>query len=115
MKTAITTTAAVVMAVILGSLGSVALLSGCQLPGKVVSTESSSVCPMCKTQTVTSPIKGLTYTKMVCPSCHTETTLDPGQEEILRNYVGLGSDVTTVHVCDHCKAMVEKCPRCRKQ
>lgn len=114
MKTAITTTAAVVVAVILGSLGLVTLLSGCQIPGKVVSTETSSVCPICKTQTVTSPIKGLTYTKMVCPSCHTETTIDPTREEILRN-LGIWSDEQTVHVCDHCKAVVEKCPLCRKQ
>ena len=25
------------------------------------------------------------------------------------------SDVPTVHVCDRCKAMVEKCPVCRKK
>lgn len=93
----------------------IALASGCQTPGKVLAVETSDVCPTCKMQTVTSPIKGLTYTKFVCPSCRTETTLEPKQEEILRGYVGLGSDVPTVHVCERCKAMVEKCPVCRKK
>lgn len=88
---------------------------GCQSPGKVVATDASDVCPTCKMQTVTSPVKGLTYTRCVCASCRKETALDPEQEEILRNYVGLGTGALTVHVCEHCKTVVETCPVCRQQ
>ncbi len=104
-----------VAAMCAATIGMTSLVTGCQTPGRVLAEESSDVCPTCKMQTVTSPIKGLTYTKCLCPSCRTETTLDPKQEEILRGYVGLGSDVPTVHVCDHCRTMVEKCPVCRRE
>ena len=113
MKAAIS--AAAMMAVVLVSIGSTLLLTGCQIPGKVLSTETSSVCPACKTQTVTSPIKGLTYTKHICPMCKSESTINPEQGEILRDYVGLTSDMKTVHVCAHCKAVISTCPMCRKQ
>jgi hypothetical protein len=103
------------VAILAAGVSIIALASGCQSPGKVLSVETSDVCPTCKMQTVTSPIRGLTYTKCVCPSCRTETTLDPEQEDVLRRYVGLGSDVPTVHVCDRCKTMVEKCSVCRKE
>ncbi len=46
-------------------------------------------------------IKGLTYKKHICPGCRTITETD--------HYTG---DVTSVHVCDHCKAAVTKCPEC---
>jgi len=90
------------------------LLVGCQMPGKLVSEKKSSVCPTCKMETRTMAIKGMTYTKCICPSCQKVSTVDPQLAETVRNYVGdeIGD---TVHVCGHCKAMVETCPVCRKQ
>jgi len=111
MKTAIS--AAVILAVVLGSMGSVALLTGCQTPGREMSLETGSACPMCKTQTVASPIKGLTVTKHVCPGCKNVSTIDPAAPASMRDYVD--PDQQTIHVCEHCKAAVSKCPLCRKQ
>lgn len=68
---------------------------------------------MCKTQTVTAPIKGMTYTKEICPMCKTVSTIDPFSPPSMRDYVDPNQQ--TVHVCEHCKAMVEKCPICRKR
>jgi len=77
-------------------------LVGCQTAGKLVSVTESSVCPMCKTETRTAAIKGLTYTKHVCPGCRTITET--------HHYTG---DVTSVvHVCDKCKVAVTKCTAC---
>lgn len=98
---------------LLGAVGSVALLTGCQIPGKVQSEETSSVCPMCKTQTVTSPIQGLTYKKHVCPGCKSVATIDPAAPTYMKDYVDPGAQ--TMHVCEHCMAAVSKCPLCRKQ
>lgn len=111
MKTA--TSTAVMLAVLLGSMGSVALLTGCQSPGRVLSTETSIACPMCKTQTVTSSIKGLTYKKHVCPGCKEVSTIDPNAPASMRDFVD--PDQQTIHVCEHCKTAVSKCPQCRKR
>lgn len=96
---------------LLGAVGSGTLLTGCQIPGRVVSTETSRVCPLCRTQTVTSPIKGMTYKKHVCPDCKKVSTIDPAAPTYLRDYVAPGQQ--TIHVCAHCEAAVSKCPLCR--
>lgn len=94
-------------------LGLVVIGTGCQTSGKLVSTETSSVCPTCQMETRTTSITGVTYSKCICPSCKTVSTVDPRLAETVRGYVGdeIGD---TVHVCDHCKAIAEKCPVCRK-
>ncbi len=79
---------------------------GCQTSGKLVSVSESAVCPMCKTETRTTSIKGLTYKKHICPSC--KTVRDTGT-------FAEAADLTEVHVCDHCKAAVDKCPQCASQ
>ena len=89
---------------------SLTLISGCQTSGRVVSTETSKVCPQCKTETVTTSIKGLKYTKHVCPSCKTTKTIDPNG-----SYDETGPDMLTVHVCKKCSSVVEPCPQCNKQ
>jgi len=78
-----------------------AALVGCQTSGEVVSVTQTPQCPMCKTETRTTAIKGLTYTKHVCPGCR--TVADPGAWDESR---------ATVHVCDHCKTAVATCPQC---
>ena len=88
------------------------LIVGCQTPGEVVSTQTSDVCPQCEIQTVTSPIKGLTYTKHVCPTCKTVETDASKTSAALTTYTSM--DIETVHVCDHCKSVVEPCPVCSK-
>jgi hypothetical protein len=87
---------------------SLILISGCQTPGKVVSTLTSEVCPTCKNQTVTTPIKGLKYTRHVCPSCETTEVVDP--QGI---YDEMGPEIKTVHVCKKCSSIVEPCPLCK--
>ncbi|MFO7535009.1 MAG: hypothetical protein R6X19_04890 [Kiritimatiellia bacterium] len=95
-------------------LGGLSLTIGCQTSGKVVSAENSTVCPTCKMETRTAPIKGMIFTKDICPSCKTVTKIDPLLPTGVQ--VFLGDDIgTMVHVCDHCQAMVEKCPVCRQQ
>ena len=94
-------------------VGIMATMVGCQTPGKLVSEQTSTICPTCKLETRTTAIKSMTYTRAVCPSCMKVSTVDPKLAETVRDYVGdeVGD---TVHVCDNCKAMVETCPVCRK-
>ena len=99
-------------AIALSVLSALILISGCQTPGKVVSTETSEVCPQCETQTVTTPIKGLTYTKHVCPMCKTIETDASKTSAAMASYTSM--DVETVHVCEHCQAVVMPCPGCSK-
>jgi len=91
---------------------SLILIAGCQSPGKVVSTQTSVVCPQCEMQTVTSPIKGLTYTKHVCPGCKMVETDEAKTSAALANYTSMNTE--TVHVCEHCKSVVTPCPACSK-
>lgn len=102
-------------AVLAGTAFSTSMLSGCQTHCRRAATADCTVCPTCKMQTETRPIKTCGCAKGICPSCRKVTTFTPQQEEIVRNYVGISSDIKTVHVCTHCKAVVEKCPECRKQ
>ncbi|NOY79444.1 MAG: hypothetical protein GXP31_00415 [Kiritimatiellaeota bacterium] len=78
-------------------------VAGCQTPGKLVSTATSTVCPMCKSETRTTAVKGLTYTKHICPKCKTVRNTGTSDE---------AADATQVHVCDQCKAVVNTCPLC---
>jgi predicted Zn-ribbon and HTH transcriptional regulator len=55
----------------------VMITTGCQTPGQVVSSKKSGTCPTCKNQTVTTPIKGLKYSRHVCPDCKTVYITDP--------------------------------------
>lgn len=91
---------------LLGAVGSVSLLTGCQTPGQVLSVETSDVCPMCRTETRTTVVKGLSYKKHVCPSCRN-----------IEDYEMIGErDVVEItHVCDKCEALVSKCEQCLKQ
>ena len=92
---------------------SLILISGCQAPGKVVSSEDSEICPQCKTETVTTPIKGLTYKKHTCPLCKDVVVDDSVASSAMATYTS--RDIETVHVCKNCKSIVEPCPACSKQ
>ena len=104
MKSILKTTAAIAI------LGALTLIVGCQSPGKVVSTQTCEVCPQCEMQTVTSPVKGLTYTKHVCPGCGAVETDEAKTSAALANYTSMNTE--TVHVCEHCKSVVTPCPAC---
>ena len=106
MKSILKATAATVV------LGTLILIVGCQSPGKVVSTQTSDVCPQCEMQTVTSPIKGLTYTRHICPTCKDVETDAAKTSAALAIYTSM--DIETVHVCEHCKSVVAPCPVCSK-
>jgi hypothetical protein len=93
-------------------LSTLILIIGCQSPGKIVSTQTSDVCPQCEMQTVTTPIKGFTYTRHICPSCKTDETDEAKTSAALASYTSM--DVETVHVCENCKALIEPCPACSK-
>lgn len=79
--------------------------AGCASPGKVVAQETSVACPECRTETKTTPLKGLTYEKHVCGKC--KTTVE--------ERFGDGDPSEEVHVCGHCKWIVGKCKLCKKQ
>jgi len=81
--------------------------------GAVVANPTCDVCPSCNMKTSSVDIKSVTCVKGVCPCCKTVTTINTALAYAVRNYVGdeVGEKV---HVCDHCKAIVEKCPACRK-
>ena len=101
------------LAVMVASVTVGVLLTGCQTPGVVVSSEKSAVCPLCATETVTSPIKGVTHKKHICPTCKKVTTIDPSAPVSLQDYVD--PEVRMVQVCHHCQAAIVKCPDCRVQ
>lgn len=88
------------------------LIAGCQSPGKIVSTQVSAACPQCAMQTVTTPIKGLTYTRHICPACKTIELDEVRISEAMSNYTSM--EIETVHICDHCKSVVEPCLACQK-
>ena len=103
-------------AVLVGTAFSVSMLAGCHTTcRRAVATADGIVCPACNMVTTTRPIKTCSCAKGFCPSCRKVTPFTPQQEEIVRNYVGISSDIKTVHICTRCKAVVEKCPECRKQ
>lgn len=79
------------------------LAGSCQTPGEVVSTDASVICPKCKTETKTMPIKGLTYTKHTCPSCGGDWEMDHTDFSVF------------VHACEHCETIVATCPLCAKE
>lgn len=87
-----------------------ASITGCQTPGRVVSTEPSIVCPTCERQTVTSPIKGLKYKKHVCPQCKTVYSNDAPVA-----YDEVADDMGAIHVCEYCQANLITCPQCSRQ
>jgi hypothetical protein len=93
------------------SLASAALLvlilaAGCTTTSKMdMAQNANAKCPMCHMKTHTAAATGVTYTKHVCPDCHTVRDTGTWDEK---------ADLTQVHVCDHCKAVVEKCPMCAK-
>ena len=93
------------------AIGATVFVAGCQMPGKLVSSEPGKACPMCKTEVRTMAVKGMTYTQCVCPGCKKVSTIDPGAPASLADYVDPASQ--TVLVCEHCKAIVGKCPACR--
>jgi len=82
------------------------ILVGCQTAGELVGVAQKPMCPMCKTETRTTAIKGLNYTKSTCPSCR--TVRQTGVFDEL-------AELTEVHVCDHCKSVVDTCPQCAKK
>lgn len=86
------------------------ILTGCQTAGKLVSSEESVVCPLCKNETRTTSIKGINFKTHVCPKCKKVYKLKDDWPDY-----GDYSDKLVGHVCDHCTALVEKCPLCHKQ
>lgn len=106
-------TMALAIVAVTAGVATTALLTGCQAPGRVLSTTPSAACPMCETRTVTSPIMGLTVKKHVCPGCKEVSAIDPTAPASMQDYVD--PNQRTIHVCEHCKAAVSKCPQCRKQ
>jgi hypothetical protein len=93
-------------------LSTLILIVGCQSPGKIVSTQTSDICPQCTMQTVTTPIKGLTFTRHICPTCKDIETDESKTSAALASYTSM--DIETIHVCQHCESVVTPCPLCKK-
>lgn len=100
----------VVMTVFIAGLA----LSGCHSEHKTAAAGTGDVCPVCETQTRVMPITGLTYTICICPECKKVSTLDNSTRAAVEAYVG-GSIGETVHVCDECNAVIERCAACREK
>jgi len=81
------------------------LVGGCKSTG---GNDEMVKCPTCNRQTVTTPIKGLKYTRHVCPSCKTVSTTTV-------NYDELGDITEELHACTYCEANLITCPQCRGQ
>lgn len=81
-----------------------ALLAGCETTHHMAKNHDV-MCPLCQMPTRATAADGLVYAKHVCPKCHTVRDTGTWDEK---------ADLTEVHVCDRCKATVEKCPMCRK-
>jgi len=82
----------------------IALLTGCQTAGRVVTSETSQVCDTCKNVTRTTPIAHLNYTRMECPSCLTKTVGTRYEYEEMKP--------DRVHTCTHCTTQSAQCPLC---
>jgi hypothetical protein len=89
-----------------GALLLAIVAAGCKTSDMAMVQKESVKCPMCKMQTRTTAADGLVYAKHVCPGCHTVYNTGTSDE---------AAALTAVHVCDRCKATVEKCPMCAKK
>ena len=87
-------------------------LAGCHAENKAKTGGSGQVCPVCQTPTSATPMADLTYNICVCPACKGVTSLDAATSAQVEAYAGadLGD---TVHVCDECDTVVERCAACR--
>jgi len=99
-KRSLAVVAAFVLAVLVGAV----VMTGCQTPGQLISTEESVTCPLCKLETRTSSLKGFNFKMCVCPTCKAQ------QKEI---WDGFYVEDALVQVCDKCQAVVMNCPACR--
>ncbi len=86
--------------------------SGCH-SGHQKATGTEKGCPVCETEVRVMPLTGLTYTVCICPECKKVSSLDAATREAVEQYVG-GNLGDTVHVCDKCEAIIERCAVCRE-
>jgi hypothetical protein len=87
--------------------------AGCKTTASTAMSKDCSMCPTCKTATVSVPVKDATCNKIVCPGCGKETPVNESLAYTLRNYVG-DEPPATVRMCPHCKCAVVHCAKCRK-
>jgi hypothetical protein len=105
-------TAATVLTLFIVLLG--LTLAGCHAENKAKTGATGKVCPVCQTPTRSVPMADLTYTICVCPGCKKVTTFDGATRAEVEAYVG-GDIGETVHVCDKCDVIVERCAACGEQ
>ncbi len=86
--------------------------SGCHSGYKAGGT--GEACPVCAAELRVMPLTGLTYTVCVCPECKRVSSLDAATREAVEQYVG-GQVGDTVHVCEKCEAIIERCAVCREK
>lgn len=106
---------------IVGFVG-LALVAGCQAPGRFLSSETSVVCPTCETETRTLPVRDQTYDTHVCTACKTVAPLSEAYPDIAAvleddrlDRGSLRRSVPLVHVCDRCESVVGICRQCRRE
>jgi len=105
--------------ILIGSIGSIVVLTGCQMPGRILSAQSSRTCPTCRTETRTAALEDVSYETHVCVSCRTVSRLvDLESNASDRDIVEGGQlrvSTPMMHVCDSCKAVVGVCSQCRQE
>ncbi len=103
-----TVTSILTLTVVLAALA----FSGCHSGHKAAGTDEA--CPVCQTEVHVMPLTGLTYTVCICPECKKVSSLDAATLEAVEQYTGeqVGD---TVHVCDKCEAIIERCAVCREK
>ena len=89
-------------------------LAGCHSGHGAKKAGEGPACPVCEGQTHVAPVTGLTHTICVCPVCKNVTALDNATRAKLEAYAG-GDVGDTVHVCDKCNVIVERCAACGEQ
>ena len=98
------------LTVVLAALAS----TGCHSGHTTAGVGTGEACPVCQTEVRVMPLTGLTYTVCICPECKKVSSLDAATREAVELYVG-GQVGDTVHVCDKCEAIIERCAVCREK
>jgi len=91
-------------AMLYGALLIAGILSGCQMPRKLISETKSPVCSGCRTVTRTTPFKGINYVRNLCPGCKTVRDWPENWRDC--------EAFVKVHVCTLCKDKLMECPVC---
>jgi len=90
------------------------VIPGCQSEHRMADVGTDEACPVCQAEVRVTPMTDLTYTVCVCPECKRVSPLEAATQQTVEAYVG-GKIGDTVHVCDACETVIERCAVCREK